>query len=165
MDPIDGDYAVGDLQAASFKWGEAPYPTLPGQPRYAYVFPANYAMWRGSQHKQEAWDLLKFISSTDANAIVAKSLPWTPPTIATWKQFGMDKSPVWATFWQARTYKTKLPPWSAAQFWDDCTTSLYDLNSKIERDAVSRDAIAGQLHTIAKQVQACFDRDYARQHH
>jgi multiple sugar transport system substrate-binding protein len=165
MDPIDGDYAIANLRSSSFKWGEAPYPTLPGQPRYAYVYPASYAMWRGSPHKQQAWQLMKFISSPTANAIVAKTLFWTPPTLQTWEQFGLNKNPAWAAFWQARTYKTKLPPWTAAQFWNDCTRPLNDLAGKIERNAVTRSAIPDQMHTVAKSVQACFDKDYSRLHH
>ena len=165
MDPIDGDYGIGNLKTAGFTWGEAPYPSLPGQAHYAYLYPASYAMWRGSTHKQEAWELMQFISSPAANAIVAKTLLWTPPTLATWQQFGLDKSPAWAAFWQSRTFKTKLPPWVAAQFWNDCTTPLNDLSSKIERNAVTRAAIPGQLKTIAKRVQVCFDRDYSRLHH
>ena len=165
MNPIDGDYAVGPLQTGSFKWGAIPFPTLPGQPHYAYFYPASYAIWRGSKHKKEAWELMKFISSPAANAIVAKSLFWTPPTLATWTQFGMDKSPAWSAFWKSRDFKTKLPPWVAAQFWGDCTTPLNDLSSKIERNVVSRAAIPAQLKAIAKKVQACFDRDYARLHH
>lgn len=165
MDPIDGDYAIGNLKSASFKWGEAIYPSLSGRPHYAYLYPAGYAMWRGSKHKTEAWELMKFISSPAANAIVAKSLFWTPPTLATWKQFGLDKSPAWAAFWKTRTFKTKLPPWIAAQFWGDCTTPLMNLSDKIERDAVTRAAIPAQLKAIAQKVQSCFDRDYARLHH
>jgi multiple sugar transport system substrate-binding protein len=165
MDPIDGDYAVGNLKSAPFKWGEAIYPTLPGHPHYAYIYPASYAIWRGSKHKKEAWELLKFIASPEANAIVAKTLFWTPPTKATWTQFGLDKSPAWAAFWKTRDFKTKLPPWTAAQFWGDCSTPLSDLSDKIERNAVSRAAIPAQLKAIAKKVQACFDRDYARLHH
>lgn len=165
MDPIDGDYAIGNLKSASFKWGEAVYPSLPGKPHYAYIYPASYAMWRGSKHKQAAWELLKFISSPAANAIVAKSLFWTPPTLETWRQFGLDKAPDWAAFWKSRTFKTKLPPWTAAQFWDDCTTPLMNLSDQIERNAVARAAIPAALKGIAKKVQACFDRDYARQHH
>lgn len=165
LDPIDGDYGIGTLKSASFKWGETIYPSLPGHPHYAYVYPASYAMWRNSQHKSEAWALLKFISSPAANALVARSLPWTPPTLATWTQFGMDKSPVWAAFWKTRTFKTQLPPWTAAQFWGDCTTPLMNLSDKIERNAVTRDAIPGQLKAIAQKVQSCLDRDYARLHH
>jgi multiple sugar transport system substrate-binding protein len=165
MDPIDGDYAIGNLKTVPFKWGAVPYPTLPGHPHYAYIYPAGYTMWRGSKHKKEAWELMKFISSPAANAIVAKSLFWTPPTLATWTQFGMDKNPAWSAFWKSRDFKTKLPPWVAAQFWGDCTTPLNDLSSKIERNVVSRAAIPAQLKAIAKKVQACFDRDYARLRH
>lgn len=164
LDPIDGDYAIGDLKSASFKWGEAIYPTLPGHPHYAYLYPAGYSMWRGSTHKKEAWALMKFISSPAANAIVAKTLFWTPPTLATWKQFGLDKISVWAAFWKTRTFQTKLPPWIAAQFWGDCTTPLMNLSDKIERDVVARAAIPAQLKAIAQKVQSCFDRDYARLH-
>jgi ABC-type glycerol-3-phosphate transport system substrate-binding protein len=165
MDPIDGDYAVGNLKTGSFKWGAIPYPTLPGHPHYAYIYPAGYTMWRGSKHKKEAWELMKFISGPEANAIVAKTLFWTPPTLATWKQFGLDKSPAWAAFWKSRDFQTKLPPWVAARFWGDCSRPLTDLSTKVERNAVSREAIPAQLKAVAKKVQACFDRDYARLRH
>ncbi len=105
MDPIDGDYALANLNSSSFKWGEAPYPTVAGQPHYAYVYPASYAMWRGSAHKTQAWQLLKFISVAGSQRYRCQITGLDAADAATWQQFGLDKNPAWAAFWQARTFR------------------------------------------------------------
>jgi multiple sugar transport system substrate-binding protein len=153
-------WGLDNLKALEFEWGLVPEPIKPGGESYSWGDSVQYYMWSGSQQKDAAWALMKFISSPEGGKIAAESGGWTPPTPVTWVELGWDQDPILGTFWQQAQKPSQLPNYLRTEYHWECVQPNYEgiWTRYIENGERPLDALVVEAATLA---QECLDEAYA----
>lgn len=147
------------VKSVHFKWGILPFPTVPGHPTYTWVDLDSFVMSAKSQHKDEAWAFMKFLSGQAASTLLAEHFNWAPPVVSVWKKTGLDKDPIMGKLFNLRTQKEQVVNYLRSQFFFDCVDpQVENAYSKAQR---TRQNIGPLLEKGAKTAQACLDKDYS----
>jgi multiple sugar transport system substrate-binding protein len=156
------DWEVPALtEQASFNWG------VVGAPRFnedtevepwadSYV----YYMWSGSEHKEEAWQLIEWLTGPEAQRIAAEAGVWAPNGPAIWEELGWDEDSIKGVSYNQLVNSELTPNYLRSQFFFDCVGGpLTDVRVRWleggERDLETMMAEAAQT------AQACLDDNYA----
>ena len=92
----DGSWALKDILAKSdFRVGVAPFPSGPVR-RVTLATTDGYGIFAGTEHPEEAWELLKFLISEDYGRAMARAnflQPARPSLVDEWASFIRDEFP------------------------------------------------------------------------
>ena len=135
----DGNWALSAyLENANFDWGVAPLPTGP-EGRMSVTNGIGEAMYAGSDHKEEAWTVLKWFAGEETHRVFANTgkvlssmKEMAPLYVDYWESEGLDTSPVIETL----NGTTVLSP--STPYWNEIRASIvknYDLLFLGETDA------------------------------
>lgn len=149
------------LREAQFRWGLVPAPVKErGAEGFAWGDSVQYYMWSGSQQKDAAWELMKFVSSPEGSKIAAEASTWTPPAPEAWLTLGWDKDPIMGAYWAEAQKPTRVPNYLRTEYQWDCVQPPYEdiWTRYIEAGERPLDAI---VRDAAAQAQKCLDERYA----
>lgn len=150
------------MEQEEFSWG------IVAPPRYdedtdvipwadSYV----YYMWEGSEHKDEAWQLLEWLTGPTAQRMAAEAGVWSPNSPAVWEELGWDQDPIRSVAYNQLINSERTPNYLRSQFFFDCVYGpLGDVrvrwieNGERELEVLMSEATA--------QAQACLDENYAQ---
>ena len=154
------------LEGTNIRWGLVRTPNHKNNPRYAWNDAVPYFMWTGSKHKDETWQLLKFVSGPEGTKIMFLSKTAFPsPCPAVWKELGYDKpgggDPVKYISWRNLAELPGLKPFfSRTEYWGKCVMQDFQgiWVQYIEEKKRPLEAIVKE---VAAKAQACLDAQYA----
>ncbi|MBC7811238.1 MAG: sugar ABC transporter substrate-binding protein [Burkholderiales bacterium] len=156
------DWEVPALQEqATFNWG------VIGAPRFnedtevepwadSYI----YYMWSGSEHKDEAWQLIEYLTGPEAQRVAAEAGVWAPNGPAIWEELGWDQDEVAGVSYSQLVNSELTPNYLRSQFFFDCVGGpLTDVRVRwLEGGERDLETMMGEAAQIA---QACLDDNYA----
>ncbi len=165
---------IGD-QAAMFKsgklammdngrWPQADFKKTPGIELGTVMIPkspktgkrvpvlheASFCIAKNGQHKQEAWQLAKWLGSEAGNTAFAKAGWGIPATMATGAALGMDKDPVERTWFDSIPLATVKSDFMRTTVWDKIDSTL--LGPALEAITTGKATAADKLKEIAPEV-------------
>ena len=156
------DWEVAQItEQADFNWG------VVGPPRYdentdvipwtdSYV----YYMWAGSDHKDEAWQFLEWLTGPTAQRMAAEADVWSPNSPAIWEELGWDTDPIKSVSYNQLLQSERTPNYLRSQFFWDCVYGPFADIRVLWTEAGERD-LATLLSDAAQTGQACLDENYA----
>jgi multiple sugar transport system substrate-binding protein len=90
-------------------------PAGPNGDAYTFVGGSDLMMFKSSQHKNEAWEVMKYLSQDQVQTDYAKLLGMFPARVEPQKLYGQDNganySAVYQAIQQGRTY-SPIPQWA-----------------------------------------------------
>jgi multiple sugar transport system substrate-binding protein len=93
----------------------APMPAGPNGDAFTFVGGSDLMMFKSSQHKNEAWEVMKYLSQDQVQTDYAKLLGMFPARVEPQKTYGEDNganySAVYQAIQQGRTY-SPIPQWA-----------------------------------------------------
>jgi hypothetical protein len=119
-------------------------------------------MWSGAKHKDEIWQLLKFVSSPEGSSIPHKGGQYSSPCPSVWIENGDDKDPVMGWFLKQFNLARITPEFTKTPYFWKCVgpdfmgiwTRYIEQNER-PLETVVKDAAA--------KIQACLDSEYAQE--
>jgi multiple sugar transport system substrate-binding protein len=103
------------VPAARKNVGLAPMPAGPNGDAFTFVGGSDLMMFKSSQHKNEAWEVMKFLSQDQVQTDYAKLLGMFPARVEPQKTYGESNganySAVYEAIQQGRTY-SPIPQWA-----------------------------------------------------
>lgn len=111
-------------------FGTVEQPIMPGGKHYADALLCLWGIPNNSKHKQEAWELLKFITGPEGSEIMGKS--WAIPAIpAVAKKLGFYEDPIEEAFLKQLAWEPYDMPWIRISGWWAIGSPLWDMESII----------------------------------
>ncbi len=157
------DWEIPAISAQDqFNWGVVAPPrfdentdVIPWADSYVYY------MWNGSTHKDEAWQLMEWLSGPVAQKMAAEAGVWSPNGPAIWQELGWDQDLIKSVSYNQLINSERTPNYLRSQFFFDCAYGpLGDVRVRWieggERDLTTMMAEAAQ------SGQACLDENYAQ---
>jgi multiple sugar transport system substrate-binding protein len=96
----------------------APMPAGPNGDAFTFVGGSNLMMFKGSQHKNEAWEVMKYLSQDQVQTDYAKLLGMFPSRVEPQKTYGESNGAnfeaVYQAIQQGRTY-APIPQWAGIE--------------------------------------------------
>jgi hypothetical protein len=119
-----------------------------------------YWMWSGCRKKEEAWEVLKFISGPEGTLIPHNLGWWTSPCPEVWVQTGADKDPVTGIFWEQSKLPTRVINYARTEHQWTCVHPNHEgiFTRYIQEKERPLDNI---VKTAAQTAQECLDKAYA----
>jgi multiple sugar transport system substrate-binding protein len=156
------DWEIPALEEqATFNWGVVAPPrfnedseVIPWADSYVYY------MGSGSDHKDEAWQLLEWLSGPEAQKMAAEAGVWTPNGPAIWEELGWDTDPIKSVSYNQLINSELTPNYLRSQFFFDCVAGpITDTRVRwIEGGERDLDTMMAEATTSA---QSCLDENYA----
>jgi multiple sugar transport system substrate-binding protein len=148
-------------EQADFNWGVVAPPrfdentdVIPWADSYVYY------MWNGSQHKDQAWTLLEWLTGPDAQRMAAEAGVWAPNGPAIWEELGWDTDPIKGVSYEQLVNSERTPNYLRSQFFFDCAFGPIADIRVLWVEGGERDMEA-MLAEAAQTGQACLDENYA----
>ena len=116
-------------------------------------------MWSGSQHKDAAWQLMKYLTGPDAQK--AESPVWPPNNPKTWQELGWDKDPIHSVSYNQLLKGDKVANYLRSQYYFDCVYPHLSNIRTLWIEKGQRD-MAALLKQEIPPAQQCLDQDYAK---
>lgn len=136
-------------------------PLEPGIERVAWGDSVQYYMWSGSQHKEESWELLKFLSGPEAGRIAAESGTWVPPNPSVWLELGWDKHPIHKGRWEQAQYPAVTPNYLRSEYFSEIVRPhIYNIWTRYQE--LGERPLEKIVKDETAQAQLELDRLYAR---
>jgi multiple sugar transport system substrate-binding protein len=140
------------VPAARKNVGLAPMPAGP-QGDYTFVGGSDLMMFKGSQHKNEAWEVMKFLSQDQVQTDYAKLLGMFPARVEPQKTYGDSNGDNYAAVYQAiqqgRTY-SPIPQW--AEIENAYKGRFGNILDEAAKGEASDAAVQKQLDEAAKEA-------------
>lgn len=148
------------IEQADFNWGLVQPPRfneetdeIPWADSYMYY------MWSGSQHKEETWQFLEWLTGPEAQTIAAEAGVWSPNSPAIWEQLGWDEDPIHSVSYNELLRADRVPNYLRSQYYWDCVGGPVS-NIRVRWiDGGERDLAAIVAEETAA-AQACLDENY-----
>lgn len=147
---------------AATNYAVSPIPEGP-KGRYTFFGGSNLAVMKSSKYQQEAWNLIKFLSTKEAQLAYAQSSGQLPALKALHSDPALTSDPNMAAFTEAAKYGrsyANIPAWGPVEgvlvkhfgmVWDMTT----GVTGSYSRDALKKelDATATEVNDLLKQAQ------------
>ncbi|QBS37749.1 extracellular solute-binding protein [Thermaerobacter sp. FW80] len=144
---------LGGTPAAE-NFAVAPMPAGPAG-RFTFFGGSNLAIFKGSRHPDAAWELIKFLSTPEAQIEYASRSGMMPAVTKTWTDPKLADDPVMAAFVEAARYGRSYP---AIPAWGPMETVLvkhfgmiWDIAAGV-RGTYSAESIQAELDAAAQEV-------------
>lgn len=86
-----GSHAMQELATMDFEWGVAPLPTIDGHVMNANNCSYNAAVWSGTEHPEEAKELLSYLCSLDFQLEFVRSGLWMSNRVSMYEEENIDQ--------------------------------------------------------------------------
>ena len=161
---MGGPWVLGSIEreddtnwvpAARKNVGIAPMPAGPNGDAFTFVGGSNLMMFEGSQNKNEAWELMKFLSQDQVQTDYASLLGMFPARVEPQEAYGQSNGAnfeaVFQAIQQGRTY-TPIPQWAQVEnaYKGQFGTILDSAAGK--GDSYGPDTVQQQLDEAAKEA-------------
>ena len=156
------DWEIPALTAQSeFNWGVTTPPSFDaGSEEIPWADSYVYYMWNGSQHKDEAWKLMEWLSGPVAQKMAAEAGVWSPNSPAVWQELGWDTDPIKSVSYNELVRSERTPNYLRSQFFFDCVSGpLTDVRTQWIENG-ERD-VAAMMQSATSSAQQCLDDSYA----
>jgi multiple sugar transport system substrate-binding protein len=135
--------------------GVAQMPVGPTGKFYTFVGGSNLMMLKRSDHKREAWQLIKFLSRNDTQLAYAKLMGMFPARLAPQKQQGKvdaNQKAFYEAITHGRTY-APIPQWGPVEnAYKTHFGNILDTAAGQGREKYSRNAILNELRAAAREA-------------
>jgi multiple sugar transport system substrate-binding protein len=156
------DWEIPALEEqATFNWGVVAPPrasedaeVIPWADSYVYY------MWSGSEHKDEAWKLLEYLTGPEAQKMAAEAGVWAPNSPAVWEELGWDEDPIKGVSYNQLVNSTLTPNYLRSQFFFDCVAGPIT-DTRVRWIEGGEREIETMLSEATQTAQACLDDNYA----
>jgi multiple sugar transport system substrate-binding protein len=153
---VSGPWQVGELRKrlpASMQdsWAAMPLPSPDGTnyPGASLAGGSSLSIFRASKHKQEAWQLVEFLSEPEQQAKFAALTGDLPGRESAWKLAKLDEDP------QTRAFLVQLRnvvPTPKVPEWELIATRLFETVEKVVRGGVSEQAGLAALDADVNRI-------------
>jgi multiple sugar transport system substrate-binding protein len=135
--------------------GVAPMPAGPSGEAYTFVGGSNLMMFKSSENKDAAWELIQFLSQDDTQTAYADLMGMFPARLDPQEQAG-QKDPNYGAFYEAiqdgRTY-APIPQWGQVETaYRTRFGNILDMAAGQGKEDYSPDAVAKELEEAAKEA-------------
>jgi multiple sugar transport system substrate-binding protein len=135
--------------------GVAPMPAGPSGDAYTFVGGSNLMMFKSSENKDAAWELIEFLSQDDTQTAYADLMGMFPARLGPQEQAG-QKDPNYGAFYEAiqdgRTY-APIPQWGQVETaYRTRFGNILDMAAGQGKEDYSPDAVANELEEAAKEA-------------
>jgi multiple sugar transport system substrate-binding protein len=135
--------------------GVAPMPSGPSGDAYTFVGGSNLMMFKSSQNKDAAWELIKFLSQDDTQTAYADLMGMFPARLDP-QEKASHKDDNYAAFYEAiqdgRTY-APIPQWGQVETaYRTRFGNILDMAAGHGKEDYSPDAVAKELEEAAKEA-------------
>jgi multiple sugar transport system substrate-binding protein len=148
-------------EQTAFKWGVTAPPKFDASSeQIPWADSYMYYMWNGSQHKDQAWQLMEWLVGPEAQKMAAEANVWSPNSPAVWQELGWDKDPVKSVSYNQLINSKLTPNYLRSQFFFDCVYGpISDVRTQwIENGDRDLDTL---MKDAAQTGQQCLDDSYA----
>jgi multiple sugar transport system substrate-binding protein len=156
---IGGPWQVGELRtrlpdSLQGKWATAPLPSPDGRgyPGLSLAGGSSLVLFRGSEHKAEAWQLLEFLSEPAQQAKFAKLTGDLPARESAWRLAGLDTDPQQRAFLEQLRHVAPTPK---VPEWEQIATNIFETSERVVR---GRQTEAQALAALDAQVDAKLEK-------
>jgi multiple sugar transport system substrate-binding protein len=137
--------------------GVAPMPSGPSGKAYTFVGGSNLMMFKTSENKDAAWELMKFLSQDHTQTAYADLMGMFPARLDPQKAAG-DKDANYAGFYKAiqdgRTY-APIPQWGQVETaYKTRFGNILDMAAGLGKEDYSQAAVAKELEEAAKEADS-----------
>lgn len=148
---------MGDNEAAK-NYAVAPLPAGPAGPS-TFIGGSNLTIFKGSKHKDEAWDVIKYLSSDEAQLTYGKMTGNLPAKKSVIDSLGTD--PNYAAFIEATNYGKSypsLPQWGPTESaLVKYFGNIWDIVAGVS-GSYNEESVKEQLDAAAKEVNAILNQ-------
>jgi multiple sugar transport system substrate-binding protein len=135
--------------------GVAPMPAGPSGDAYTFVGGSNLMMFKSSEHKDEAWELMKFLSQDSTQTAYADLMGMFPARLDPQEKAG-QKDDNYGSFYEAiqdgRTY-APIPQWGQVETaYRTRFGNILDMAAGQGKEDYSPDAVANELEEAEKEA-------------
>jgi multiple sugar transport system substrate-binding protein len=135
--------------------GVAPMPAGPSGDAYTFVGGSNLMMFKSSENKDAAWELIEFLSQDDTQTAYADLMGMFPARLGPQEQAG-QKDPNYEAFYEAiqdgRTY-APIPQWGQVETaYRTRFGNILDMAAGQGKEDYSPEAVAKELEEAAKEA-------------
>jgi multiple sugar transport system substrate-binding protein len=145
------------VPAARANVGVAAMPTGPAGKAYTFVGGSNLMMYKASQHKNEAWALMKYLSGDEVQKQYADVLSFFPARLAPQEQVGQSDAnhrAFYAAIKQGRTY-APIAQWGPIEnAYKGRFGNILDAAAGQGKQPFSEAEVKSQLNAAAKEADA-----------
>jgi multiple sugar transport system substrate-binding protein len=145
------------VPAARANVGVAAMPTGPVGKAYTFVGGSNLMMFKSSQHKNEAWALMKYLSGDEVQKQYADVLSFFPARLAPQEQVGQsddNHKAFYAAIQQGRTY-APIAQWGPIEnAYKGRFGNILDSAAGQGKQPFSKAEVQSQLNAAAKEADA-----------
>jgi len=120
--------------------------------RVPVLHEASFCLAKNGQHKQEAWQLAKWLGSEVGNTAFAQAGWGIPATKATGAALGMENDPIEKTWFESIPLATVKSCFMRTTVWDKIDSTI--LGPALEEITTGKATAADKLKAIAPQVDA-----------
>ncbi|MCZ8521372.1 MULTISPECIES: sugar ABC transporter substrate-binding protein [Paenibacillus] len=156
--PTDAGGMAEKLAASNY--GVAPLPAGPKE-RATFIGGSNLTVFKGSKNKDAAWDVIRFLSTDEAQLSYAKLTGFLPAKTKVIQSEELTKDPGFAAFAEAAKYGKSYP--SIPQ-WGPMETALvkyfgniWDIVAGV-KGTYSKEAVKQQLDDAAREVNGILNQ-------
>ncbi|MBN2470499.1 MAG: sugar ABC transporter substrate-binding protein [Anaerolineae bacterium] len=147
-------------EQADFNWGVVSPPRYSAdEPGIAWTDAYAYYMWSGSEHKEEAWKFLEWLSGPEAQQMAAEAGVWSPNGPAAWEALGWDEDPILSVSFNELQKETYVPNYLRSQYYWDCAYAAFD-NVRVRWIQNGERDLESMLAEEVATAQFCLDDNY-----
>jgi multiple sugar transport system substrate-binding protein len=142
--------------------GVAPMPAGPSGEAYTFVGGSNLMMFKSSEHKDEAWQLMEFLSQDRTQTAYADLMGMFPARLGPQEQ-ASEKDANYAAFYEAiqdgRTY-APIPQWGQVEgAYQTRFGNILDMAAGQGKEDYSPDAVANELEVAEEEANGLLAQD------
>jgi multiple sugar transport system substrate-binding protein len=142
--------------------GVAPMPAGPSGEAYTFVGGSNLMMFKSSEHKDEAWQLMEFLSQNKTQTAYADLMGMFPARLAPQKKAG-QKDANYEAFYEAiqdgRTY-APIPQWGQVETaYRTRFGNILDMAAGQGQEDYSPEAVANELEVAEEEANGLLAQD------
>src|SRR5918999_1100263 len=142
--------------------GVAPMPAGPSGEAYTFVGGSNLMMFKSSENKDAAWELMKFLSQDSTQTAYADLMGMFPARLGPQEQAG-QKDPNYEAFYEAiqdgRTY-APIPQWGQVETaYRTRFGNILDMAAGHGKEDYSAEAVAAELEEAEKEANGLLAQD------
>jgi ABC-type glycerol-3-phosphate transport system substrate-binding protein len=147
-------------EQADFAWGAVESPRFNADTEgIPWTDSISYSIWEGSNNQDAAWELVKFLSDSDAQRIAAEANVWSPNSPEIWQELGWDTDPILSISYNELLKDTVIPNYLRSRFFFDCAYAAHS-NARVRWIENGERDMETILAEETATAQSCLDDSY-----
>lgn len=145
---------------ADFAWGAIESPRFNADTEgIPWTDSISYSVWEGSSNQEAAWELVKWLSGSDAQRMAAEANVWFPNSPAIWQELGWGTDPILGISYNELLKDTVIPNYLRSRYFFDCAYSVH-ANARVRWVENGERDIEAILAEETANAQSCLDDNY-----